>query len=57
MAIVEISIVPVGTGNPSFSNALLGSCEYLDIDDRQDKPVSIDGKLNSFEYFGGGAWL
>ena len=111
MAIMEISVVPVGTGSPSVSRHVARVIRVLEaeknlryeltamgtiiegdldlllnlvkrmhesafneevervvttikIDDRSDKPLSIDEKLNSLinksgqsdEYFGGNAW-
>ncbi len=111
MAIMEISVVPVGTGSPSVSQHIARVIRVLEaeknlryeltamgtiiegdldvllnlvkrmhesafneevervvttikIDDRSDKPLSIDEKLNSLinksgqsdEYFGGNAW-
>ena len=69
MAVVEVSILPLGTGTPSMSRYVAGVLKVLkwiremhevpfkegvkrvvttiEIDDRRDKELTIEGKVNS----------
>ena len=52
MAMVEVSVVPLGTGTPSVSEYVAGAKRVLTtikIDEREDKPLTIRGKVESVE--------
>jgi uncharacterized protein YqgV (UPF0045/DUF77 family) len=48
MAVAEISVIPIGTGNPSVSEHVgQRVVTTIKIDDRRDKPLTMSGKVES----------